>query len=223
MNGLQQNDATFLIAVVSRMLLHNASGLERRVIKPLRSWPFKLLWLAYKPMNERCSQRMSVASELLNTDDKLLEINARKIKTRFRSELEYTKTTGYIHHRLYWLFRSVALVWKSDVRENERLNKMIGLLDERCPQIGMDLKSSRVSIKYKLGAACAGIDRVGKWSSIRPKVEQLRDECLESWPNIVDVMSNPLRWSPTTRPSSTKTSAEVNAEFRNLKPDSWTN
>ena len=217
--GLQDSDAIFLISVISRMLLHNACGLERRIVKPLQSWPFKLLWLAFKPMTQKCTKRMGVASELLSTDCEQLEINARKIKKRFAQELGETAQTGCIHPRLYWLFKSVALIWKADVRENERLNKMIGLLDDRCPQIGMDLKSSRVSIKYKLGAACAGITGTAKWSQVRPKVENLRAECLESWPDIVDVMSNPTRWSPTSKPPDVPTAADVKSDFPKLKPD----
>ena len=219
LEGLSETDARFLLAVISRMLLHNACGLERRVVKPLQGFPFKLLWFAFKPMGERCRRRRSLAQELLDTDNSKLEINARKIKSRFLLQLRDTAKDGCVDACLFWIFRSVGKIWKSDVRENERLNKMVGLLDDRCPQIGMELKSARVGIKYKLGAA--GSDVSGASSNMKHKVQIVRDQCLESWDDILDIMSNPLRWSPSTRPESIPTQAEVKADFPKLKPVSW--
>ena len=216
---LNKKDALFLSVVVSRMLLHNASGFERRVVRPLEKYPYKLLWLAYSPMDQSCPKRAALARELLQTDVKRLEVNAAKIKNRFQAMLVATSTTGKVHPRLYWLFRSICITWKSDVRECERVNKMLKLQEEHAPRIRSDLRSSRIGIKYKLGSAGVGVTKTSKWSKVRPVVEQVREECLASYPDIVDIMADPCRWAPSARPSGLETPATINKAYMRLKPE----
>ena len=216
--GVSDEDSAFLAAVASRMLLHNASGLERRVLKPLQSFPFRLLWLVRSAMGERCSARQQIASELLSADADSLEITARKIKARFGESLQLAARTGLMRPRLFWLLKTASMIWKPDVRENERLNKQVKLLDQRCTSIGLDLKSARLTLKYVLGSAGEAANRKSKFSDIRPAAVRVRDLCLSGWPDMVDIMSNPRRWLPTSRPDSVPCPQEVTAEYRKLRP-----
>lgn len=122
------------------MLLHNACGFERRVVASTKLFPWKLLLLVKSPPEVCCAIRQQIATEILESNDKLLEINARKIKKRFAGELQQASQQGTLGYRLYWLLKGVTIVAKSDVRESERLNKMVTLMDDRAPNSSIELK-----------------------------------------------------------------------------------
>ena len=176
--------------------MFNACGLDRRVCSSFNEFPYKLFLLVKTPKNENCDLRRSIASEILGRNDADLEINTRKIKQRFSAELECARVTGTLPARLFWLIKGISLLWKSDVRENERVNKMLGLLDDRAPSATTELKSARTSLKYLLGEAGLGAGHAhSKWSSFRPVARQVREECLSGWESLLEVQCNTLRWS----------------------------
>ena len=200
------------------MLLHNAAGFERRVVEPLQQWPHRLLWLAASPPDMSCTKRVEIATELLQTDDRDLEINALKFRNRFSSALQFMQKTGECTTRVYWLLRSVSMTWKPDVRENERLNKMVGLLQDRCPSAGLDPRSARVSLKYLLGEAGEGTNKSNaKWSVFRPVAEKVRQQCLQVWDDVCDIQSNPDRWMPNKK-ADVLPSDEIQKKYQKLKP-----
>ena len=92
----------------------------------------------------------------------------------------------------------MSLLWKPDVCENERMNKMIGLLDDRAPSATVELKSARVSLKYLLGeAGLAGGKSRAKWSELKSVAANVREECLSGWDPFLDVQCNTSGWEPS--------------------------
>ena len=65
----------------------------------------------------------------------------------------------------------------------------------------------------------AGGSSASKWSVVKPRATQVRDTSLEVWPDMVDVMSEPLRWSPTCRAELLKTNAQIKTAFCKMKPE----
>lgn len=198
---VSDDDRRFLCVVAGRMLLHNASGFERRVVWPLTQFPMKLLLLVRAPADVFCIVRRRVAEEIIGTDDKELEINAKKIKHRFGKSLQIAATDGVLPSRLFWLVKGIGIMMKSDVRENERLNKMQGLVAERCPSASVELQSSRLQLKYLLGESGEGAGHAAshRWSQFRPVAEKVRQLCLQSWEGLIDVQSEPTRFAPSTK------------------------
>ena len=200
------------------MLLHNAAGFDRRVVQPLRQWPHRLLWLVASPPDVSCARRVEIATELLQTDDRELEVNALKFRKRFLPALQFMKQTGECTMRVYWLLRSVSMTWKPDVRENERLNKMVGLLQDRCPSAGLDLRSARVALKYLMGEAGEGTNKSkAKWSVFRPVAEKVRQQCLQVWDDVCNIQSDPDRWMPNKK-ADVLPSDEIQKKYQKLKP-----
>ena len=180
------------------MLLRNSAGYERRVMNEISEFPHRLLLLVREQAQTKCFVRMDIASELLGRRDEELEINALKIKKRFKADLEAAAANGTLSWRLFWLLRGTSFHLKSDNRDSERINKMISLQEDRCPSSTLDLRSSRTSLKYQLGAAGEGSSTTGeKWSDVRPVAQRVREHCLRDWESVVDVQSDPNRWSPT--------------------------
>ena len=157
----------------------------------------KLFLLVRAPPKECCSVRKEIASEIVGTKDKL-EINAKKLKDRFHQELLEAAETGTLSVRVYWIVKGLSIMAKSDVRESERLNKMISLMDDRAPRSSLELKSSRLSLKYLLGESGEGTGKTSmKWSSFKSVAESVREECLKSWDGLLDVQSNPTLQAAT--------------------------
>ena len=71
-------------------------------------------------------------------------------------EIQCAAQHGTCPPRLWTALRTVARSWHADVRENERINKMIALQGSRCPGIGIDLPSARCVTKHFLGRALGG-------------------------------------------------------------------
>lgn len=185
--------------VAGSMLLHNACGFERRILLSLRNYPMKLLLLVRAPPEQVCYTRREIALEILGTRESELEVNTKKLRARFAKELEHASQEGTLPRRLYWLLKGASIMLKPDVRENERLNKMIKLMDDRAPHSSMELKSSRLSLKYLLGQGGEANPQTSfRWSKFRPVAEKVRDHCLQGWCDLIDVQSNPMRWAPST-------------------------
>lgn len=91
---------------------------------------------------------------------------------------------------------------KSDVRANEGL-KYLTLLDDRAPNSSIELRSSRLGLRYLMGEHGYGRGTARcKWSQFRPVAEKVRADCLRCWQDVVSVQSDPLRWTPNVAASS---------------------
>ena len=191
----------FLRVLAGRMLLHNASGFERRILLPINEFPMKLFLLVRAPAKSFCIVRRRIAEEILGTKDSDLEINTRKLKQRYTQCLTHAAAEGILSYRLYWLLKGITIMMKSDVRENERLNKMQALMADRCPSASTELKSSRLQLKFLLGEAGEGCGKSScfRWSKFKPVAEKVREHCLQCWDALLEVQSDPTRWAPSEK------------------------
>lgn len=181
------------------------------MVQPLEKFPFKLLLLAKAADDEVCSTRQKVAAEILGTQTHMLEINARKMKSTFESDLTVAMNQGLLVGHLRVSIRGLAQRWQADTRESERVNKTLTLLSERCPTISDELKSCRACLKHFLGqAGSPGAPELRrKWSQYKPVASRLMDLCLASWPERLDVQEDCSRWSPPAIPTDLPNDKEL--------------
>ena len=114
-------------------ILCNASAFHRRIVEPLQKFPHRWLLLGKRPDNTACEERQLVARQILETPDSELETSTRKIKTVFRDDLQAAAKSGHLVGRMRVCLRAVAVAWKADTRECERVNKMLKLFTVRGP------------------------------------------------------------------------------------------
>eukprot|EP00435_Cladocopium_sp_Y103_P047688 s1306_g14.t1 len=154
---------------------------------------------------------MEVADQVLSLKDAELEINTRKMRQRHLDAFKLAATEGVLSSKLFWLLKGISIMFKSDNRESERLNKQVTLMAERCPTATLELKSARLSLKYMLGHAGEGstVKPSCKWSDIRPVAEKVRDLCLKGWDSLIDVQSDPFRFAPTQAAADCLPSSKV--------------
>ena len=201
------------------MLLHNACGFERRILNDLRNFPAKLLLLARARPKDPCPTRKAIAQEILETENKDLEITARKLKQKFQAHLKETAAKGTLADNVYWILKGMSILWKADVRENERLNKMVKLMNERAPHSTTELKSARLAMKYLLGAAGEGRGRTScKWSLFKPVAQRVRDHCLKNWDDLLEVQSDIMRWAPSEKASEKIPASKVSYLHSKINP-----
>ncbi len=218
MHPAAQEDRQFITALSAAMLFHNASSFERRILCPLNSFPLKLMKMGRIRHDLKCSERRLVAQEVLANVSKL-DLSTRKMVSYFREDFELAAATGYIGLKLFVTIRAIRRLWRADVRENERLNKMLTLFGDRAPSSTLELISSRLTLKYALGVARAVLLHLQskksanrtdlKWSAIRPLATAVANSCLESWDEAGPVMSADARWDAPEIPSYVPTKEMV--------------
>lgn len=138
-----------------------------------------------------------MARTILQTADEDLETNARKLKHLFPIDLAQAADAGTLGTNLDETLRGVRRIWMADVREQERVNKQIGIQADRSPNIGLDLLSARLDIKHYLGSALSPVDGravTQNWSATRPIATCLMQTCLRHADGIKDVLHDAKRW-----------------------------
>jgi len=113
-------------------------------------------------------------------------------------------------------------MFMSDVAENEKLNKGIGLFEDRCPSGGDELRSARTGIKYLLGASSGQGDlkKGQKLSKLRPILEDLHDTCLQSWEDKKHVLEDTHRFEAPIAQDDLPNLPYINEVLKSLRP--WT-
>lgn len=114
----------------------HASQFHRRVVYDTLKFPLRIFLLIRQRPKTFCQERRLVSSELL----KLRESNALDVATskilanaHFRLEIEHAAVHGTIGDGLYAFLASIAKHMKIDVRESERVNKLLTMLGDHCP------------------------------------------------------------------------------------------
>ena len=209
-SGLEEADSGFFLRLLFGVLLQQASAFCRRVLEPMQQYPSKLLWLAKERDEIACCERQQVANELLQTPPLKLEINARKCKALFETDLKEASSHGVLKGKLRVFVRGIARMWRCDTRDCERINKHLTLFTERGPTTTYELLSSRACIKHFIGESCnPGVQsKRKKWSEYRPTAERLMSLCLNAWPHRRPVQSNVARWEPPPEPDNVPADAD---------------
>ena len=169
-----------------------ASQFNRRVVQVASSYPCKILLLVKKDPQAQCQIRRELAQSILDAEDRDLHVVPRKIKQLFHKDLREAATTGKLGPWLASSLLEVRRLWKADTRDNERVNKQITLLGDRCPGSTNELVSARVCLKHFIGANALPGTR--KWSTLKPAAERLMATCLGAWNDKEDVQTR-ARWT----------------------------
>ena len=193
---LHQSEASWLTSLIAIEILHCASQYERRIHQATSAYPFKILLLVKSRPTKPCRIRQQIASEILRSDDKKLHHVPRKMKHLYGPDLAVAVESGTLGFRLACALMEIRRVWKSDVRDCERINKLLTCISERCPNANLELLSARATIKHHLGSTVAGPEtHRKKWSTLKPVATDLLNQCIAAWDDKTDVISNPDRWS----------------------------
>ena len=221
--SLSADDSDFALGLLSHVLMLNASSFDRRIRQATLQFPHLLLGLARVRPELPDPRRQSIAKSLLERARAgSLDGSSMKVVKLFRSDLDLTISKGTIGVRLYICLRALRRLVFADVRENERINKGLKLLGQRCPNASLDLVSSRTCLKYILGVVGAlqqGLDiKTRKWSVIAPLAEQVADTCLECWQDATAVLEDPDRWAPCKLPEWLPSKEDVVASMKVLDP-----
>ena len=90
----------------------------RRLVYPCSTFPRLLLWLAYRPHDERCSHRQECAAnlvgmaELAAVDELGYDQTALKFVRMFLDELRTTAQTGTISLPLHQIMKAPSIAWE---------------------------------------------------------------------------------------------------------------
>ena len=224
-DGLSVSDSCWLMSLISLQILHCASQYDRRVHQATLTYPYKILLLVKTSPDMECRLRQQIASEILTSREDDLHHVARKIRRLYGPDLVMASRAGILGYRLACALWEIRKIWKTDVREMERVNKQLSLVSDRCPHASVELVSARTMIKHYLGAAVGGKDLTEaqrkKWSTFKPVATDLLNRCMGSWDDKSEVLSNPHRWE-TPAPVQALSAAEPLARSqRNFQTVSW--
>ena len=114
----------------------HASQFHRRVVHDTLKFPLRIFVLIRQRPKTFCQERRLVSSELLKLyESNMLDVATSKIlaNVHFRSQIEHASVHGTIGDGLYAFLASIAKHMKIDVRESERVNKLLTMLGDHCP------------------------------------------------------------------------------------------
>ena len=124
-----------------------ASQLHRRVVQKTESYPLRLFGLIKAAPDKYCAHRKCLTTELCSLYDSLndqvnasdLDVVTKKIMSdpTFNQQVRDAAQTGELAHELHTFLRIIAKYIKVDVRENERINKLLSMLGEACPNASL--------------------------------------------------------------------------------------
>ena len=86
----------------------------------------------------------------------------------------------------------------SDVQWMEGLNSLVKLIGNRAPNISLELLSSRISLKKRMGIGRRGSDL--RYSSIAPRLQDIVMECVQAADKeTLKEVGAMTRWAPPDR------------------------
>lgn len=225
-DSLGEEEVDWMADLATRLILVHASGLHRRVVEQCSVFPLLLLKLVAAQPNVQCQERLRVAALILSTPEKALEANALKLRKLYPRHLHVAATSGKLPAELWYVLAGVRSMFKPDVREMERINKVIKLQEERAPRITTDLLSARVALKHYMGEGGEGkgMQRT-KWTDFKVVAQKLQNTCVTCWDSKREVLMNESRFAePDTKfileKGALEDSTALNKVFRKLQGQS---
>ena len=202
---LSENDFFWLQGLSFEITCKYASQFDRRVQRKTETYPLRLFGFIRSNPNVACSHRKIIArelSDLINGSDYsnlALDPATQKIvnDSVFGQQIIQASENGKIGHELHTFLSLLSMYIKVDVRENERVNKLLSMLGESCPNSNLDLLSSRACIKFVLGDGSRT-----KWSDMRGHAHEILNACVSSWDDKEDILQNAERWSDPILPET---------------------
>lgn len=188
---------TFVRNLFVTMLVQNACSFDRRVVLPTMDFPNLFLVMGKIRYDLPCLERQAVALKALKNAERF-DLTSMKLFLKYREDIELAAEHGRIGLPFYIAMKALRKLWVADVRENERLNKMLKLLGQRAPNCSLDLVSSRVGMKYQLGAAVSGVASSRRWSHMRPVASEVFERVTDNWYEGARVMCEENRFGSDT-------------------------
>ena len=185
-----------------QITLNNFCSFFRRIVSKTTSFPLKLVCLAHNLAGTVCEQRRSVAQNLLDTPNSELDITSRKVKLGYLDVLEDIVKNGImtatpLAKKLWVRWRLIRAMMRGETVEIEGVMNLISSIVKRAPAIRLELLSSRVGLRKQIGQGHAGAS--AKWSCVKTDASALLRRCVESLPEVPDVLATHARWTPPTR------------------------
>lgn len=132
------------------IVLHNASGFDRRLLRTTLEMPLLILWLSFSARSVPCQHRKRIAIQILNTPDDELEITARKIKKTSHADLVQASIYGTTGIALWLKIKMIAVMICGDSADLESTNNILKTIGKRAPRITLELMNARMAAKKKL-------------------------------------------------------------------------
>jgi hypothetical protein len=119
-----------------------------RILNKVRTFPYLLFWLVWKPWDVVCLERQVCAKDLIEMPvAHLKDSTVLKLRVLFELPLRRTAESGLLHPKLWRLLRDVAEAWRTDTQEIEGTNNMLKHILGISPGIKWQLLSARITTK----------------------------------------------------------------------------
>lgn len=144
-----------------------------------------------------------MARELLEANADALDATSRKIRELCEDELKHCADTGKFQSRvasrsgsfLFALLHSLAELIPADTQVIESINSIVKLVGRRCPNISLELLSSRLVTKRFLSQADGTLQTRKKWSVVKGYTEAAVKELNEFTTAGLNILADGFRWS----------------------------
>lgn len=133
----------FLKQLSFAVICKNASQFYRRIFQKMQEYPIRLFGLIKSPPHKPCQYRKKLAAEILQlltqSDSGELDRTTSKIFAHnlFKKQLQDAQSLGTLGEQLFAFISLVSKYLKVDVRENERVNKLLSMLGDACPNANL--------------------------------------------------------------------------------------
>ena len=136
-DALKMEEGHWMAQLTFKVILKNASQFFRRNVHPTLQYPLRLFRLIKCSGNIPCEDRKAVAQEIVQSEN--LDLVTKKIMAdeSFRTQIVSASQTGELGSELHTMLTFISRYLKVDVRENERINKLLSMLGERCPNANL--------------------------------------------------------------------------------------
>lgn len=142
-DALSLVETAWLQRLTFQVICKNASQFFRRHLLKTTQYPLKLFGLIKSAPNRACKLRQNIARELLDLHRLRMEpggVSSLDLCTTkiledkmFNKQILEATTSGMLGSELHALLSLVSRYAKVDVRENERINKLLSMLGKSCP------------------------------------------------------------------------------------------
>ena len=144
----------------------------------------------------KCIRRKQVATELLKLAERYLDKTTQKIRLIFHDDLVFAAAEGLCTVRFWVLAKKLGVMLSPSARPSDSVNSLIGVQSSRCPNISVELLSSRIQIKHKLSTAeITKMTKEVRRKAIAPFVENLHRATCQYIDDGFAIQSDLSRWS----------------------------
>ena len=159
-----------------------------------------------RPPNQRCTERIEVAKDILQTATEDLECNVAKLRRLFKDELEFVAANGRFDLQatdqgslLFATVSSMSEMLRADTQSVESINSIIRLIGNRCPAIDLETMSCRITAKKSVTQDLPGVGAAAKrWSNVYAHAKPLLQEMTAAGDGYKKVLHDTARFSPPT-------------------------